>query len=247
MDAGELEVLGAAARGDVDDPRSLLDRDLVPGDHAVLDPRAWRQRVEGPVVAEPDELGARHDPRERLVGEARDHHPLAVLAEPVLRLGVHGRGDVRRQRPRRRRPDHEGLARSVEEREADGERRVGAVLVDARLRQLVLRERRAAARAPLRRAMADVQPSAIVHELQEPPDVLDVGVAEREVVGPPVHPLTEPDRALRQSVADEITFSRQRRANSARPNSSISRFELSPSSRSTPTSIQSPWQSNPFW
>ena len=28
---------------------------------------------------------------------------------------------------------------------------------------------------------------------------------------------------------------------------SISRFEFSPSCRSTPTSIQSPWQSNPFW
>ena len=36
-------------------------------------------------------------------------------------------------------------------------------------------------------------------------------------------------------------------ANSARPYSSISRFELRPSWRSTPTSIQSPWQSKPFW
>ena len=43
------------------------------------------------------------------------------------------------------------------------------------------------------------------------------------------------------------TTSRQRRANSSSPNASISRFELRPSCRSTPTSIQSPWQSNPFW
>ncbi len=43
------------------------------------------------------------------------------------------------------------------------------------------------------------------------------------------------------------TTARHRRANSARPNSSISSFEFRPSSRSTPTSIQSPWQSKPFW
>src|SRR4051794_40320213 len=47
--------------------------------------------------------------------------------------------------------------------------------------------------------------------------------------------------------ADRTTTSRQRRANSSRPKSSISRFELRPSSRSTPTSIQRPWQSKPFW
>jgi hypothetical protein len=54
----------------------------------------------------------------------------------------------------------------------------------------------------------------------------------------------EPSVSARE---EATTTSRQRRANSASPNSSISRFELSPSERSTPTSIQSPWQSNPFW
>ena len=43
------------------------------------------------------------------------------------------------------------------------------------------------------------------------------------------------------------TRSLQRSANSASPYSSISRLELRPSSRSAPTSTQSPWQSNPFW
>ena len=33
--ARELEVLGAGARCDVDDPRALVQRDLVPRDHAV--------------------------------------------------------------------------------------------------------------------------------------------------------------------------------------------------------------------
>ena len=50
-----------------------------------------------------------------------------------------------------------------------------------------------------------------------------------------------------ESLVIWTTTSRQRRANSARPNSSISRFEFSPSERSTPTSIQRPWQSKPFW
>src|SRR5437870_4229743 len=36
------------------------------------------------------------------------------------------------------------------------------------------------------------QPSTLVHQLQEAPDVFDVGVRERVVVVPPVHPLAEP-------------------------------------------------------
>ena len=90
------------------------------------------------------------------------------------------------------------LAGPVEQREAHVERRVASLLVDARLRQLVLRERGAAARAPLGRAVPEVEPPALVDDLQEAPDVLDVRVAEREVVVPPVHPLAEPDRALGQ-------------------------------------------------
>ena len=96
--------------------------------------------------------------------------------------------------------------------------------------QLVGRDRGAAARAPLGRAVAHDEPAAIVDDPQEAPDVLDVRVGEREVVLAPVHPLAEPDRALGQRADDLTTTSRQRRANSARPNSSISRFELSPSS-----------------
>jgi len=46
--------------------------------------------------------------------------------------------------------------------------------------------------------MADEQPVALVDDLQEPPDVLDVGVAEGEVVPAVVHPLAEALLALRQ-------------------------------------------------
>ena len=132
------------------------------------------------------------------LGEPGDHHPLAVLAQPVLLLGMHRGRDVRGQRPRRRRPDHERLALGVPQREPHVERRVGTLLVHAGLRELVLRERRAAPGAPLGRAVTDVDPPPLVHQLQEAPDVLDVRVAERVVVRTPVHPLTEALRALRQ-------------------------------------------------
>ena len=164
----------------------------------MLDLAARAEVVERPAVAKSDELLPERPALESLVGVPGDRDPLSVLAQPVLRVGLDGRRDVRRQRPGRRRPDDEGLPRPLEEREANVERGVAPVLVDACLRELVLRQRRAAARAPLRRAMAEVEPAALVDELQEPPDVLDVRVAEREVVVPPVHPLAEADRALRQ-------------------------------------------------
>src|SRR5262249_15648917 len=100
-------------------------------------------------------------------------------------------GDVRRQRPRRGRPHDERFPRTVAQREAHVERGIRLLLVDAGLRQLVLRERRAAARAPGGRAVTQVEPAPLVAELQEPPDVLDVRVGEREVVVAPVHPLPE--------------------------------------------------------
>ncbi len=73
----------------------------------MLDRRAGRERVERAFVPEAGELRSGHHLREGLVGEPRDHHPLAVLAPAVALLRVHGGGDVGRERPRRRRPDHE--------------------------------------------------------------------------------------------------------------------------------------------
>ena len=61
VDLRELEVLGAGARGDVDDPAALVERDLVPGDDAVHDPLLRREVVERPRVLEPDELLATRD------------------------------------------------------------------------------------------------------------------------------------------------------------------------------------------
>src|SRR5438046_1916691 len=164
----------------------------------MVDGRAGPEIVERPAVAEPDQLLAAQALHEALVGIARDRDPLAVLAQAVLGVRLHRRGDVRGQRPRRRRPDDERLTLPVEKRKADEERGVGLLLVDARLAELVLGKRRAAPRAPLRRAVADIQPAALVDDLQEAPDVLDVRIAERVVVVAPVHPLAEALRAPRQ-------------------------------------------------
>src|SRR5205814_110176 len=103
---------------------------------------------------EPDKVLALDDV---LVLAALLREPPLAVAQAVLGVWPHRRRDVRGQRPRRRRPDHERLV-AVAQREADIERRVlelGVVLV-ARL--LVLRERGPAARAPLRRPMALVEP-----------------------------------------------------------------------------------------
>jgi hypothetical protein len=194
----ELEVLSTAAGRDVDDAGALVERDVVPGDHPMLDLPAWADVVEGRGVAPADQLFAALALHEPLLGIPADRDPVAVLASAVLSIGLHRGGDVRRDRPRRRRPDHKRLLLAIEQWQTDVERRIGAVLVDARLRELVLRERGAAPRAPFGRAVAHVEPAVLVHPLQQPPDVLDVRVAEGEVVAAPVHPLSEPLRAARE-------------------------------------------------
>ena len=189
----ELEVLVSAAGRDVDDARALVERDLVPRNDAMLD---LGDVVERAAVRPADELRPRPPFLECLVRVAADRDPLPVRAAAVLRLRVDRGRDVGRERPRRRRPDDEVLAGAIEQREADVERRVGAIDVGAD--QLVLGDRRAAARAPLGRAVPHVEPVPLVDALQHPPDVLDVRVAEGEVVLAPVHPLPEPDRAAGQ-------------------------------------------------
>ena len=191
--ARELEVLGARARGDVDDPGALVERNLVPRDHAVWGPCLRGQILEGRVVLEPDEVLAGNDV---VVLAALLGQPPAAVAKPVLGVRLDRGRDVCRQRPRRRRPDDQRLALAVDEREAHVERRMLELAVVLLAGLLVLGERGAAARAPLGRAVALVEPLARVALLQEAPDVLDVRVREGEVVVAPVHPHAEALRLL---------------------------------------------------
>src|SRR5262249_16376621 len=182
-------------------------RNVVPGDDAVHDALLRREVVERALVLEAYEIAAEHALLEVLVRKTLDGDPFTGVAAPVLGVRVHGGRDVRWQRPRRRRPDDRGLGAGIGEGEAQVERRMLDLLVVLLARLLVLRERRAAARAPLRRAMALVQPAALVHDLEEPPDVVDVRVREGVVVVAPVHPHAKALRLSRLDageVGDEI-------------------------------------------
>ncbi len=203
VDSRELEVLRPGPGRDVDDARALVERDLVPGDHPVDDTVLGGELVEGPLVLETDELFAAHALLEVLVGIPRDGDPLTDVVAPVLRVGLDRGRDVRRERPRRRRPDDQRLALAPAKREADEERRMLDLCVVLVARLLVFRERGAAARAPLRCVVALVQPTLLLDGLEEAPDVRDVRVAEREVVVAPVHPHPEPLR-LRRLDAGEL-------------------------------------------
>ena len=192
MDTREVEVLRACAGRDVDDPRSLVEHDLVPRDHPVDDSLLGGRVVERAHVLEPDELLALD---QAVVVLAFARQPPLAVTEPVLRVGLDRSGNVGRERPRGRRPHDERLALTLLQREADVERRMLEVLVLPG-EELVLRDRRPAAWAPLGRPVPRVQPAALVDGLQEAPDVRDVRVRERVVVVVPVHPHAEALRLL---------------------------------------------------
>jgi len=144
--ASDLEVLGAAAGGDVDDSRALVEADLGVGHDAVDDLGLCRQIVEARGVRTADQLlaaDAADDPR---VGSedgaaALLGHEVALAADlhpDVLRVGLDCRGDVRGQRPGRRGPDDERLPRRIGEAEAHVQRRVDDVAIGVRSCDFVL-------------------------------------------------------------------------------------------------------------
>ena len=58
VDLGELVVLGAAARRDVDDAGALFLADVLPGDDRVLDARLGLQLLERAAEAQADQLAS---------------------------------------------------------------------------------------------------------------------------------------------------------------------------------------------
>ena len=205
----ELEVLGAAARGDVDDAGPLLLADVAPRDHAVRRsrPPANASRTagrssNGPVYRQPTRSAPARllDDLERALEDLLERPPaepeqvLALADLDVAEVRADGRGHVGGQRPRRRRPHEQRLARPVQEREAHGEPRVLAILVA--LVHLHLGQAGAAARAPGHRVVAAVDPAALVALGQEPPDEVVVLVAEGEVAAADVGHAEPPDDHL---------------------------------------------------
>ncbi len=197
---GEREVLLPAAGGDMDDTGALRVVDLGPRDDAVGHAGSRRKLVERPGVGQVHQLGALRFADDGGVPRhpglrARAHPPatpVTALDELVREVRVHRRGDVARQRPRRRRPDEQVLVLVAggRHRQAQGERQVGDVLVA--LGRLHVADARAAARAPCHDVVAAVQEPAPLALGQESPDRVVVLVAVRVVAVLPVHPHPEP-------------------------------------------------------
>ena len=230
-------------RSDVNDAGALVEGDVLPRDDPMDDP-SWAARWSRALVLEPHEFVAERGPPGHGVWIERARDPRAVLAQHVLRVGLTAAATFAEastgSSSRRRAPRRPALSAG------SGRRAKGARAPDTHPR------RSRAARSTSR--SAGTRPStggprtatAPVH-LLEAPDVLDVRVGERVVVVVPVHPHAETLRLL----GDHLRVLRDPLLAPLRelgePYSSISRFEFSPSERSTSTSTQRPWQSNPFW
>ena len=107
---------------------------------------------------------------------------------------AHGQRGVGQQRPRRGGPAHQRDARLVMQREAHEGAQIDHVLVAQR--DLVRRQRRAAARAVGHDLVALVQQPLVPHLLERPPDRLDVVVVQRVVGVVGVDPEADPLRQL---------------------------------------------------
>jgi hypothetical protein len=95
--------------------------------------------------------------------------------------------------------------------------------------------------------VAAVEQAAPLTLGQEGPDRVVVLVGVRVVAVVPVHPVAEALALLGLDGGEPVDALLAQLTKRSIPNSSIWRLLLKPSSRSTSTSIHSPWQSKPFW
>ena len=122
-----LEVLLARAGGGVDDSRPLRLLDLLPRYDPVVDAFLNRQFVEGPLVPQPHQVGARHLLQHVMAGaQFGQPRPEEVEDFAVLGAGL-GVGEIRvyvgrrigGQRPGGGRPHKERLVFAADQRESD--------------------------------------------------------------------------------------------------------------------------------
>jgi len=174
----------------VDDAGAVGHRDVVVRDdapRALVDERALE--VEQRLVLDADELAPGHRPGDFELGAlaehgrdqrlAHDDRPAAGNELGVLGVGVHAQRDVRRKRPRRRRPRVEPGVLAALDAEAHERGPVRHQFVA--LRNLVRRERGSAARAVGHDLVALVEKALVGDLLQAPPDGLDVAVLVGDV------------------------------------------------------------------
>ncbi|CAM5348471.1 hypothetical protein SCYAM73S_07417 [Streptomyces cyaneofuscatus] len=205
----DLEVVGAERGGLVDQTRTVLGRHVLGVDHVVRLGREVDQRERALVAPalhlRPGERLARRLPAlaERLLQEGfgDDQLLLAVRRDDVPDPGVRGDRRVGDQRPGGGRPDQERrLAgqRAAGEGEADEDGRVDDRLVT--LRQLVVGEAGAAARAPGGDAVVLDQQVLVEDLLQRPPHGVHVLRVHRAVRVVQVDPVPHTRRELGEGV-----------------------------------------------
>ena len=203
---GDDLVLLAEGRGDVDDAGAVLGGDVVGGENLErvrMCTEEWEQRL----VAAADKRTSLHRAHLGRVLEllcVRAHtggrEDVALGRSVGLRLGhdgvvdvrVHGRGQVRRQRPRRRRPgqQHVAVRRAVvaEQREHDRDGRVLALPVHVVHTRLGVAQGGLTPPAIGQHAVALVDEALVEECLERPHDRLHVGQVERLVVVGEVDP-----------------------------------------------------------
>ncbi len=198
--ASGSEVVGTERGGQVHQARAVVGGDVV-GQHdevGVLERDEVERPLVGPALHVATGVGGEHlgAVTHRLVQQGLCDDERAGLAarDDVVDVRVDRDRGVGHERPRRRRPDEQvRLARPRARRqgEADVDRRVGDVLVA--LRDLVVGQPGAAARAVRRDAVVLDEQALVEDLLERPPHRLDVVAVHRPVgvvvVGPVAHPL----------------------------------------------------------
>ena len=174
---------------DVDDARTVGQGDIIVGDDAVALPAAEADRqVEQRLIFRADERAAVKPAEDLRIlaqhgGDQRFRHDVDAVvrgAHAHIRfVGVHAQRNVRGQRPRRGRPREDSDVRLVLQEEARDGGRLLHVLIA--LRDLMARERGAAARAVRDDLIALVEQALLVDGLERPPLGLDIVVVVGDV------------------------------------------------------------------
>ena len=197
----EGEVLRAAAGGDVDDARALRLAHLIPQDHSMGIGASLLlgsgkhclhggQVIEGAIVSPALQRTPRHllqdlvvtvQHVQRPLGEVEDFVPLAHF--DVGQVGADSRSDVGGEGPGCGGPHQQGLPLPTPEGKAQGDARMGQLLI-AFGYDLMLADPRAAAGAPGHHIAALVDPALLVALLEGGPDAVVVLIGEGEIGAP---------------------------------------------------------------
>src|SRR3954469_17664738 len=193
----------------MDNASAFRGVDVVPGNDTMLDTSLNRKFIKWPTVPTANQVRAtnlffdgRLASQRRPRGILRHVELLSIDAgQHVVQIGVDGGGDVRRQRPRGRRPNQETRIWFVEEGQSDVDRIVGPLLIPLSY-DLVLGNASSTTWAPGHDVVPLVEPAPVMNRLEEMPDGVVVLLGHCEVGVIPVHPVTESDGLVGDAIGE---------------------------------------------